>query len=180
MVFTRAFRHVARGVAYAATGDTKSARIEQTAFLESSKLVPAEEVFGNNSCQALLAIATPMLDGEILIREGKLDEGLSQLRAAVSAEDALRYDEPPGWILPVRHSLGANLMEAGRFAEAEQVYRDDLARLPENGWSLFGLARSLELQQKGGEAAAVEARYQIIWSNADVQITSSCLCQPGR
>ena len=179
MVFTRAFRHAARGIADAALGDIKSARIEQTAFLEASKLVPAEEVFGNNSCQALLTIATAMLDGEILIRAGKLDEGLRQLRAAVSAEDALHYDEPPGWILPVRHSLGANLMEAGRFAEAEQVYRDDLARLPENGWSLFGLARSLELQQKGDEAAAVEARYQKIWSNADVQITSSCLCQPG-
>jgi Flp pilus assembly protein TadD len=180
MVFTRAFRHAARGIAYAANGDVKSARVEQTAFLEASKLVPAEDAFGNNSCQALLAIATPMLEGEILIREGKLDEGLSQLRTAVSAEDALRYDEPPGWILPVRHSLGANLMQAGRFAEAEQVYRDDLARLPENGWSLFGLARSLELQQKGDEAAVVEARYHKIWSNADVQITSSCLCQPGR
>ena len=180
MVFTRAFRHAARGIAYAANGDVKSARVEQTAFLEASKLVPAEDAFGNNSCQALLAIATPMLDGEILIREGKLDEGLSQLRTAVSAEDALRYDEPPGWILPVRHSLGANLMQAGRFAEAEQVYRDDLARLAENGWSLFGLARSLELQQKGDEAAVVEARYHKIWSNADVQITSSCLCQPGR
>ena len=180
MVFTRAFRHAARGIAYAANGDVKSARVEQTAFLEASKLVPAEDAFGNNSCQALLAIATPMLDGEILIREGKLDEGLSQLRTAVSAEDALRYDEPPGWILPVRHSLGANLMQAGRFAEAEQVYRDDLTRLPENGWSLFGLARSLELQQKGDEAAVVEARYHKIWSNADVQITSSCLCQPGR
>src|SRR6267378_7092802 len=154
MVFTRAFRHAARGIAYAANGDVKSARVEQTAFLEASKLVPAEDAFGNNSCQALLAIATPMLDGEILIREGKLDEGLSQLRTAVSAEDALRYDEPPGWILPVRHSLGANLMQAGRFAEAEQVYRDDLTRLPENGWSLFGLARSLELQQKRDEAAA--------------------------
>jgi len=180
MVFTRAFRHAARGIAYAANGDVKSARVEQTAFLEASKLVPAEDAFGTNSCQALLAIATPMLDGEILIREGKLDEGLSQLRTAVSAEDALRYDEPPGWILPVRHSLGANLMQAGRFAEAEQVYRDDLTRLPENGWSLFGLARSLELQQKGDEAAVVEARYHKIWSNADVQITSSCLCQPGR
>jgi Flp pilus assembly protein TadD len=180
MVFTRAFRHAARGIAYAAIGDIKSARIEQTAFLEASKLVPAEETFGNNSCQALLAIATPMLDGEILIREGNLDEGLSQLRTAMSAEDALRYDEPPGWILPVRHSLGASLMEARRFVEAEQVYRDDLARLPENGWSLFGLAHSLELQQKGDEAAAVEARYHEIWSNADVQITSSCLCQPGR
>ena len=180
MVFTRAFRHAARGIAYAANGDVKSARVEQTAFLEASKLVPAEDAFGNNSCQALLAIATPMLEGEILIREGKLDEGLSQLRTAVSAEDALRYDEPPGWILPVRHSLGANLMQAGRFAEAEQVYRDDLARLPENGWSLFGLARSLELQKRGDEAAVVEARYHKIWSNADVQITSSCLCQPGR
>jgi len=180
MVFTRAFRHAARGIAYAANGDVKSARVEQTAFLEASKLVPAEDAFGTNSCQALLAIATPMLDGEILIREGKLDEGLNQLRTAVSAEDTLRYDEPPGWILPVRHSLGASLMEAGRFVEAEQVYRDDLARLPENGWSLFGLARSLELQQKGDEAAVVEARYHKIWSNADVQITSSCLCQPGR
>ena len=180
MVFTRAFRHAARGIAYAANGDVKSARVEQTAFLEASKLVPAEDAFGTNSCQALLAIATPMLDGEILIREGKLDEGLSQLRTAVSAEDALRYDEPPGWILPVRHSLGANLMQAGRFAEAEQVYRDDLTRLPENGWSLFGLARSLELQQKRDEAAVVEARYHKIWSKADVQITSSCLCQPGR
>jgi len=70
-------------------------------------------------------------------------------------------------------------MQAGRFAEVEQVYRDDLARLPENGWSLFGLARSLELQQKNDEAAAVEARFQKIWSGADVQITSSCLCQPG-
>src|SRR6266478_1382782 len=180
MVFTRAFRHAARGIAYAAKDDVKSARAEQTAFLEASKLVPAEDVFGNNSRQALLAVATPMLEGEILIRDGKLDRGLTELRTAVNAEDALRYDEPPGWILPVRHSLGANLMQAGRFAEAEQVYRDDLARLPENGWSLFGLARSLELQQKSDEAAAVEARIQKIWSKADVQITSSCLCQPGR
>jgi tetratricopeptide (TPR) repeat protein len=109
-------------------------------------------------CQAVLAITTPMLEGEILVREGKLAEGLSQLRTAIKAEDALRYDEPPGWILPMRHSLGANLMQAGRYAEAEEVYREDLARLPENGWSLYGLARSLELQHKNDEAAAVEAR----------------------
>jgi predicted Zn-dependent protease len=162
----------------AAKNDVKSARTEQVAYLETSKLVPAEEnLWGNNPCQALLAIATPMLEGEILVREGKLDQGLAELRTAVNAEDALRYDEPPGWLLPVRHSLGANLMQAGRFAEAEQVYRDDLARLPENGWSLF--ARSLELQHMSDEAAPVEARFQKLWSKADVQITSSCLCQPG-
>jgi tetratricopeptide (TPR) repeat protein len=179
MVFTRAFRHAARGIAYAAKGDIQSARTEQTAFLEASKLVPDDDVFGNNPCKALLAITTSMLEGEILIREGKLDEGLNQLRTAVNTEDTLHYDEPPGWILPVRHSLGANLMQAGRYTEAEQVYRDDLARLPENGWSLFGLASSLRLQKKSDEAAVVEARFQKIWSNADVQITSSCLCQPG-
>ena len=69
-------------------------------------------------------------------------------------------------------------MEAGRFAEAEQVYRDDLARFPENGWALFGLAQSLRRQGKEDEAAAIDARFQKVWSKADVQIKSSCLCRP--
>jgi tetratricopeptide (TPR) repeat protein len=179
MVFTRAFRHAARGIAYAAKGDTKSARAEQSAFLEAAKLIPAENKLLNNSCDSVLKIVSPMLNGEILVREGDVDGGLAELRKAVVAEDALNYDEPPGWILPVRHSLGANLMQAGRYAEAEQVYRDDLVRLPENGWSLFGLARCLELQGKRNEASAVEAHFQKIWANADMPITSSCLCQPG-
>ena len=178
-VFTRAFRHAARGIAYAAKGDTKAARTEQAAFFEAVKLVPAQDNLGNNSCDAVLKVVIPMLNGEILVREGDVDGGLAELRKAVAAEDALNYDEPPGWILPVRHSLGANLMQAGRYAEAEQVYRDDLARLPENGWSLFGLARCLQLQGKRNEASAVQARFQKVWSNADMQITSSCLCQPG-
>jgi tetratricopeptide (TPR) repeat protein len=179
MVCTRAFRHAARGIAYAAKGDTKSARAEQSAYLEASKLVPADDLLGNNSCQAILAVASPMLEGEILVREGKVDEGINQLRSAVQAEDTLRYDEPPGWILPVRHSLGANLIRAGRYAEAEQVYREDLAQFPENGWSLYGLAHSLELQHKSEEAAAVATRFHKVWGSADLQLTSSCLCQPG-
>jgi hypothetical protein len=97
--------------------------------------VPKEDFVSNNSCEALLAVAIPMVEGEILIAEGKIDSGIEQLRAAIQKEDALKYDEPPGWLIPVRHSLGAVLMKQQRFAEAEQVYRDDLARLPENGWS---------------------------------------------
>jgi len=81
--------------------------------------------------------------------------------------------------LPVRHALGATLLQAGRFGAAEEVYREDLKRLPENGWSLFGLARSLKLQNKTSEAAAVEARFKKIWAKADLPLTSSCLCQPG-
>jgi tetratricopeptide (TPR) repeat protein len=178
--FTRAFRHAARGIALAAKGDVTAAHAEEAAFLEAVKRVPADETAGNNLASAIIAVAMPMLAGEIAVREGKLEQGLAQLRDAIKAEDTLKYDEPPGWILPVRHALGAALMQRGRFAEAEQVYRDDLARLPENGWSLFGLARSLRLQKKSAaEAMDLEARFKKIWAKADLELTSSCLCQPG-
>ena len=158
-----------------------AARKEQAAYLERAKLVPQDEYFGNNTAEAILGVVTPMVEGEILIREGKLEEGLAELRAAIKQEDALKYDEPSGWLIPVRHSLGASLMQAGRFAEAEQVYRDDLANLPENGWALFGLAQSLRKQAKNDEeAVAAEARFRKVWAKADLQITSSCLCQPGK
>ncbi len=100
-----------------------------------------------------------MLEGEILVAESNVDAGVAELQTAVKEEDALKYDEPPAWMIPVRHSLGAVLMKAGRFAEAEQVYRDDLARLPDNGWSLFGLAESLRKQKKNeAEAAALQSQ----------------------
>jgi tetratricopeptide (TPR) repeat protein len=178
MPLARALRLGARAIARAAKSDPKAARAEQTAFLEATKKVPADEMFLNNTAAGVLAVMTSMVEGEILVREGKFDAGVARLREAVKAEDALHYDEPPGWILPVRHSLGATLMGAGRFAEAEQVYREDLAKLPENGWSLYGLSRCLSLEKKT-EAAAVEARYKTIWAHADLKLTSSCLCQPG-
>ncbi|MDP3073580.1 MAG: hypothetical protein Q8N18_25070 [Opitutaceae bacterium] len=179
MPFTRALRLAARGVALAAKGDAKAARAEQAAYLEAAKRVPAEETLGNNTAQGILAVATPMLEGEILVREGKIDAAVARLREAVKAEDALKYDEPPGWILPVRHALGATLLNTGRFGAAEEVYREDLKRLPNNGWSLYGLARSLRLQNKPAEAAQVEVQFKQAWAKADTQITSSCLCQPG-
>ena len=179
MWFTRAFHHAARGIAYAAQGDTANARKAQTVFVERAKLVPKEDFLSNNSCEALLAIAMPMVEGEILIAEGKIDSGIEQLRAAIQKEDALKYDEPPGWMIPVRHSLGAVLMKHQRFAEAEQVYRDDLARLPENGWSLLGLAESLRKQKKNAdEVAQTQAKFEKVWAKADLTITTSCLCQP--
>jgi hypothetical protein len=70
-------------------------------------------------------------------------------------------------------------MQNGRYAEAEQVYREDLARLPENGWSLYGLASSLKAQQKNArEVAATKEKFGKLWAKADTKITSSCLCQP--
>lgn len=177
--FSRALHHATRGVALAAMDRPAEARREQAEFVHAKEAVPPTWVAGNNPCSAVLALVTPMLEGEILYREGRIDDGLAELRQAVAREDALRYDEPPGWILPVRHALGAALTQERRFVEAEEVYREDLRRRPENGWSLFGLAQSLAMQGREAEAKPVWDRFHRIWSVADVQIRSSCLCQPG-
>jgi len=180
MPFTRALHHGARAIAFAAKGDTESARKEQAIFRKLAKQVPKETAVSNNTAESIVALANHMIEGELLIPEGKLDSGLDELRAALALEDALKYDEPPSWMIPLRHSIGANLMAAGRFEEAEQVYRDDLKRLPDNGWSLFGLSEALAAQQKSGaELEATRGRFKKVWAKADVKITSSCLCRPA-
>jgi tetratricopeptide (TPR) repeat protein len=179
MPYTNAFHHAARAIALAATDKTAEARAEQKLWNEGLKKVPEGAVFHNNPMPAIYTLASTMVEGEILVREGKTDEGLDKLREAVKLEDALHYDEPPAWMIPGRHVLGAALMKAGKAAEAEQVYRDDLKKLPNNGWSLFGLADSLRKQGKDDEAKEVDARFKEVWSKADIQITSSCLCQTG-
>ncbi len=175
--FTNAFHHGARAIACAARDKTAEARAEQALWLEGIKKIPDGAVFHNNPMPVICALASTMIEGEILIREGKSDEGLTTLRQAVNLEDALHYDEPPAWMIPARHSVGANLLRAGKPAEAEQVYRDDLKKLPENGWSLFGLAQALRAQGKADEAAAYLAKFDKVWAKADLKIKSSCLCQ---
>jgi tetratricopeptide (TPR) repeat protein len=178
MPFVRAFHHAARATAYAAKGDTVNARKEQALFVEGAKLVPKETQLGNNTALAVVSLATHMLEGEILVAEKQIDAGIAELQTAVKEEDALKYDEPPAWMIPVRHSLGAVLMKAARYAEAEQVYRDDLARLPDNGWSLYGLADSLRQQKKSeDEVAAVNTKFTKTWAKSDTKIATSCLCQ---
>jgi tetratricopeptide (TPR) repeat protein len=175
----RAFRLYARGVAFAAQGKLEEARAEQKAFVEARAAVPSVAAFGNNIGAHLVDVAAEVLDGEILFRAGQREKGIAALRRGVEAEDRLRYDEPPDWILPVRHALGAALLEAGKGADAEKIFREDLKRLPDNGWSLFGLGRSLRLQGKTREAGEVEARFKEVWSGSDVTLKSSCFCQPG-
>ena len=88
-------------------------------------------------------------------------------------EDALRYNEPSDWPYPVRHTLGAVLLMAGRVAEAEAVYKADLERNPENGWALFGLATSLRVQKRTDEAERSRQRFEAAWKNADIKLTAS-------
>jgi tetratricopeptide (TPR) repeat protein len=177
--FSRALQHYARAIAYAAKEDVPSAMNEQAAFLEARGRVPQDAHFGNNSGADLLDVAESFMRGEILYRSGKVEEGLSALREAVAREDRLRYDEPPDWILPARHALGAALLQASEFAEAEAIFREDLKRLPDNGWGLYGLMRSLEGQKKTHETRAIEDRFDGAWKRADIRIKSPCFCLPG-
>lgn len=173
----RAMRHHIRAIAYAAKGDTVKAREEQQAFREAAKKPAKDATFSNSKVADLFALGEDFLEGEILVREGKTEAGIKALRAAVAKEDQLRYAEPPAWVVPVRHALGVFLLKDGQATEAEAVYLEDLRRWPDNGWSLYGLAASLEMQGKKTEAAAVRAKFEEIWKHADVKIQSSCFCQ---
>ncbi|HMI83316.1 MAG TPA: hypothetical protein VK550_04435 [Polyangiaceae bacterium] len=178
LLIARAMRFYARGVASAALAKKAEARAEQTAFLEAKNKVPEGAFFGNNKAVDILGVAEHLLAGEILYREGKVDKGIAELKKAVKLEDELHYDEPPDWIQPVRHALGAALIRSNRPVEAAAVYREDLRRLPENGWSLFGLAKALKMQ-KIDDFADFQERFAKVWANADVKLMSSCFCQPG-
>jgi tetratricopeptide (TPR) repeat protein len=118
-------------------------------------------------------IAERVLAGELAAARGDRATGIAALREAAAIEDRIPYDEPPGWHAPTRHTLGAMLLADGQAAQAETAYREELARNPENGWSLFGLAQSLRAQKRDAEAAAVEARFAQAWKNADVQLVAS-------
>lgn len=176
--YARAMRHYARGVARAAEGHIQSARAEQRAFEVKKAKVPAAAFFGNNKASDLMDVAEDLLEGEISFREGKTELGLDAMRRAVAHEDALRYDEPPGWIQPSRHALGAALLRLQRFDEAEVVFREDLQRLPKNGWGLFGLERSLRGQGRTAEADEVKIQFEEVWAGSEVELTTPCYCQP--
>lgn len=172
--------HFTRAVSLTALDRLPEARLEQQAFLAASAAVPPDAAMGNSSARDILVVATRLLGGEMAAKAGQFDVALAELRRAVEAEDALRYDEPPDWIQPTRHTLGAVLLRAGRPAEAEPVYREDLRQYPANGWSLHGLSQSLRAQGRGAEARRQESLFRWAWRDADLHISASCLCQPGR
>ena len=114
-----------------------------------------------------------VLAGELAAKNGNFDQAIAGLHRGVLLEDNLIYNEPPDWHVPVRQSLGAVLLAAGRPEEAESIYWQDLSRNRENGWSLFGLLQSLRALGKTDEAAVIEQRFRKAWDRADVTLTAS-------
>lgn len=170
---TGAWRY-ARGVAFAATRRPDDAARE-LAELEKIRgaIAPERTLAGFFKTQDMLLLAAESLAGEIAVRGGDPARAARHFAAAVKVQDTHWFTEPPPWHYPVRHSLGAALLAAGRPADAETVYREDLRQNRENGWALFGLAQALRAQGKTAEAEQVEARFRAAWARADVTLTAS-------
>lgn len=172
---TAALRHFARGVAHAALKDVQQAEADRKEFDRARGLVPSGAMFNLNTTAGVLEVAAAVLDARIAAARGNHAPAVTAWKKAVAAEDRLSYDEPPVWYYPVRESLGGELLRAGRPQEAEKVFREDLARNPRNGRSLFGLWQSLAAQKKRQEARTARREFEAAWKSADVELDLSDL-----
>jgi hypothetical protein len=164
----------ARGVAFARSGKVKDAVDERAALESATAKVPASALFGGTgleSAKTILALAGVVLDARIASARGARAEAIRLWTRTVALADAVPYDEPPVWFYPVRESLGAALLLAGKAADAERVFRDDLGRFPRNPRSLFGLHESLVKQGKMADAAWVKRAFDEAWQRAEMPLT---------
>jgi tetratricopeptide (TPR) repeat protein len=163
----------ARATALAAKGRIAEAKALLPELDRAIAAVPADATQGQNAAKPLYEIGALKAKARVALAEGRRDAAVDLLRAAVAKEDGLFYNEPSDEFFPVRHLLGRALLDAGKAAEAEAVYREDLKRHPRNGWALQGLARALEAQ--GKDPKAVEEQYIDAWRHADTELSASAL-----
>jgi tetratricopeptide (TPR) repeat protein len=163
-------------MAFVRKQDLKSAQQESAALraiMVDPKLIETPTSMSLNLGDAVLRVAAEVLDGEMAAAQRDYDKAIAYLDLAVRYQDALIYTEPDDWHQPVRHNLGAVLLQAGRPVEAESVYWDDLRMHPKNGWALFGLAQALRAQGKTDQAKVVESEFKTAWKDADIELTAS-------
>lgn len=172
LLFERAMWHYARGIALLGKNDVEGALAE---LAEAKAIAGMADVpgMGRLSAPDMLKLAVSVLEGEIAAKQGDFDRAIARLEEAVNVQENLAYTEPPPWHYPVRQSLGAVLLEAGKPDHAEVVYQEDLKRWRENGWSLYGLLLSLRAQGRSREADLVEKRFLKAWVRADVALSAS-------
>jgi tetratricopeptide (TPR) repeat protein len=164
--------HHAHGMASASTDKLDDARQDVAEIRRIATTVPDDMLAGLNAGRQVLELAAKIVEARIAEREHR-PEAIDLWQQAVTVEDGLAYDEPADWFYPVRHYLGAALLDAGRAADAEAVYRTDLAKHPNNGWALFGLARAQRAQHHNRDAAATEARFHQAFAHADITLERS-------
>lgn len=173
----RLIRHYARGIAFIRKGNAKEAQeeLDAIAILKDDPELENLVATSNNASVAIATIAYEVVAGELSALQGDLTMAIAHLENAVSAEDNLTYTEPAAWHIPTRQNLGAVLLKAQKFKEAEKIYNEDLDVLRQNGWSLMGLYHSLKAQGKLMEADKIKQEFDKAWKDADITIDNSVL-----
>ena len=175
LLLTSSIWHWSRAMAYAAKGQKQAAQSESELFRGVVVKLPKDTEWGLNHAVDIFAVASKVLDAKLEVANGDTGKAIAELTEAVALEDAFAYDEPPAWFLPSRESLGGVLLRAGKFEEAEQVFRADLERNSRNPRSLFGLMESLKAQNKNDSVQMVQSEFEQAWKNADVKLNASDL-----
>lgn len=182
--FCTATLRFTRATSYASMGKVNDALDEEQLFLEAWNNIPPDAMFIFNNCRRVLEVAKEMLRGEITYRQADYRQAFEHLRRAVQLEDSLQYDEPWAWMQPVRHALGALLLEQGRLNESEEAFRQDLSKRgsgghhgnPNNIWSLVGMQQCLEKMGRTEEAKRIAGTLKKARDAADTPIRASCFC----
>jgi tetratricopeptide (TPR) repeat protein len=169
--YAKILLHFARGMAFARTGQPNHANLELTSLrVKMNEDESLKEPFTPfNSAYNVSRITETILAGVIAEQSGQLSNAINNFKKAVAFEDALVYNEPKDWLLPARHYLGNALLKAGKYAEAEAVYKQDLLINPLNGWSLTGLHKAQSHQNKKTAAALTLAQLKKAFSASDVK-----------
>ena len=165
--------HFARALAAANTGKLDQARAELTALQDASPAMSKIQTnpIGTHNAEIITQIMAHFVEAHIARVQKQMSDVIANLRAAVALQDSMDYDEPPDWLYPMREPLAAALVQAGKAAEAEAVFREDLRRNPNNARSLFGLSECLKAQGEAADAAKVQQQFQQHWNKADTKLT---------
>ena len=177
LTYPKAIWHYAKGMAYLGKQDMANAQREMAGLktLAADTSLQHVTVWDINTTADLVQIAEKILSAEIAAKQNQFNVSIALLKEAVEIEDKLNYNEPPDWFFSVRHHLGAAMIRAGKYNEAEKIYRQDLQTWKKNGWALMGLYNSLMLQKKNNDAQTVKIAFDQAWQYADVKIKSSSI-----
>ena len=163
----------ARGMALASTGRTSEARATMRELRTLATKIPPDVRAGQNPASAMCRLGADAIEARIAERSRSWKPAIAAWTRAVDQEDGFAYNEPADWFYPMRHYLGAALLDAKKPKDAEAVYREDLRRHPDNGWSLFGLTKALRVEGRTNDSEQAEIRFKKAWSEADVMLLAS-------
>ncbi len=173
---SRSIRHYARTIALANLGRTDAARQELVQLDTAIAETPEDWTIAFNPSHTVLGLARMVAEAEICWREGDAAKAIAILHDTCSIEQQLVYTEPPPWMIPIRHALGAIQLASGDALGAEASYEEDLSKHKENAWSLLGLHQALTKLGKLDQATALEPRLHNAWTRADIEPPASCYC----